>query len=91
MMNGNIIDNIKIIQWNLGSKLWKNKLDDIELLLSEQKLDLCFIMEVNLWEGCGSHEKGIPGHWLNMPNTVGTLHHARIVLVVRDGIVSGKA
>ena len=46
-INGNRVPQvtkIKIIHWNLGAKLWVNKLDDIEALLIEQKPHLCFLI-----------------------------------------------
>ena len=88
--NGNISDRIKIVQWNLGSRLWKNKLLEIQSLLNEYKPDLCYVTEANLWEGCDPVDMEIPGHWLILPNTLSTLHHARIVLIVRNGITVEK-
>ena len=84
--NGNRIDQFKIVHWNLGSRKWNKKLDEIELLCTEQRPDLCFISEANLWEGLDSHEYEIPGHQIILPNTMATNKHARIVLLVRDGI-----
>ena len=42
-INGNSVPQIKIIHWNLGSHLWNNKTDDIEVLMNEKKTDLCFV------------------------------------------------
>ena len=89
-VNGNRTDSVKILQWNMGSKLWKNKLLEIQSLLAEYKPDLCYITEANLWEGCTPDEMEIPGHWLVLPNTISTLHHARIVLIVRNGLIVEK-
>ena len=85
-MNGNRNNCLKVVQWNMGAKLWKNKLDEIELALSEHKPDLCFISEANLWAGAEPHEMEIQGHNIIMPNTMETLLHARIILLVREGI-----
>ena len=84
--NGNRVEQLKIIHWNLGSKLWCNKLEDIELLLSEFKPDLCYISEANLWNGLDHHEREILGHEIIYPNTMERLGHARIILLVREGI-----
>ena len=86
MKNGNRKESYKIIHWNLGAKRWNKKLTEIELLLSEQKPDLCFISEANMWEGLAPHETEIDGHFLVLPNTLITQHHARLVLIVRNGI-----
>ena len=69
--NGNRVEQLKIIHWNLGSKLWCNKLEDIELLLTEFKPDLCYISEANLWNGLDHHEREILGHEIIYPNTMG--------------------
>ena len=84
--NGNRVEQLKIIHWNLGSKLWCNKLEDIELLLNEFKPDLCYISEANLWNGLDHHEREILGHEIIYPNTMERLGHARIILLVREGI-----
>ena len=68
--NGNRVEQLKIIHWNLGSKLWCNKLEDIELLLTEFKPDLCYISEANLWNGLDYHEREILGHEIIYPNTM---------------------
>ena len=83
-INGNIGDKLKIIHWNLGAKLWTNKLVEIELLLSEKQPDLCFLSEANLWSYMEDHEVSIPGHNIILPNTMKHLKHARIVLVAKD-------
>ena len=76
---------LKVIHWNAGSKLWENKLDMIENLLSDKKPDLCFISKANLWSHVPDYEMVIPGHHLILPSTMTSLNHARIVLIVRDG------
>ena len=82
--NGNIGDSLKVIHWNLGARLWTNKLEEIELLLTEKKPDLCFLSEANLWSYMEDHEITIPGHNIILPNTMKYLRHARIVLLVKD-------
>ena len=84
--NGNIMKQLKILHWNLGAKLWKNKLEEIELLLEQYKPDICLISEANLWDGLDNHEREIVGHKLILPNTMATLGHARLVMVVRQEI-----
>ena len=42
---------LHVIHWNAGSKLWTNKIIQIEALLAEEKNhDLCFVSEYNLWD-----------------------------------------
>ena len=86
--NGNRVyqSKLKILHWNLGSRQWKNKIEDIELLLSEYKPDLCYVSEANMWNNLEPHERELEGHSLILPNTMSTLQHARLVLIVKDGI-----
>ena len=84
-INGNRqSQNLKISHWNGGAKLWKNKLPELECLLAQQKPDLCFISEANLWLGLQPHEMELPGHQLILPKTMTSMGHARIVLIARN-------
>ena len=86
-INGNISGgNLKVAHWNLGSKLWSNKRQEIELLLEQYKPDLCFITEANLWKDTEPHETEILEHKLVYPNTMDTMAHARIILIVKQEI-----
>ena len=84
--NGNRDRNYKILHWNGGSRLWKNKLLDLELLLNDRRPDLCFITEANLWEGFLDHETQIAGHKLVFPLTMKSMKHSRIMLIIREDI-----
>ena len=86
MKNGNSKGQLKVIHWNLGSRMWKNKREEIELLLEEYKPDLCFISEANIWQGIESHDLEINDHKLIFPNTMDTIKHARIMLIVKQEI-----
>ena len=83
IQNGNIEKKISIIHWNIGARLWTNKLDEIELLLSDKQPDLCFISEANLWANTEGHLTAIPGYDLILPNTMKKWGHARIVLLAK--------
>ena len=74
-MNGNRsrTSPIKIVHWNAGSRLWENKLLEIETLLLEKSPDLCFISEANLWESLPDWERQLPGYYLIYPNTFNKL------------------
>ena len=84
MKNGNTVNKISIIHWNMGSRLWENKLEELELLLSEKKPDLCFISEANISASKNLDEMNVPGHQLILPRTMSRLGHARIALVVKN-------
>ena len=46
--NGNNVQQLRILHWNMGSKEWKSKTVEIEALLVEKQPDMCFISEANL-------------------------------------------
>ena len=74
---------MKVVHWNLGSRMWRNKKEEIELLLEEFKPDLCFVTEANLWKNTEAHEMEIFDHKLILPHTMETMDHARIVLIAK--------
>ena len=86
--NGNIgtSSQLNIIHWNAGSKLWSNKLLEIEVLVTEKNPDLCYITEANLWDYMTDAERHIPGYNLVLPKSMSLLHHARIVLLIKEGL-----
>ena len=84
--NGNISGILKVAHWNLGSKLWRNKRQEIELLLGQYKPDLCFITEANMWSDTEPHDREILDHKLVYPNTMDTMAHARIILIVKQEV-----
>ena len=84
--NGNRERNYKILHWNAGSRLWKNKLLDLELLLNDRRPDLCFVTEANLWDDFLDHETQIPGHKLVFPLTMTSMKHSRIVLIIKEDL-----
>ena len=86
MRNGNHLNQLRIVHWNLGSKLWNNKLNEIEMVLAEKKPDLFFVSEANLWQDLPESERCIPGHKLILPKTMTSLKHSRLVLIVKDTI-----
>ena len=84
--NGNRSESFKIAHWNGGSKFWRNKISELEDLLSDIKPDLCFISEANLMEETEIYDRHLEGHRIILPKTMTTLKHSRIVLIVRDGL-----
>ena len=75
--NGNIIPKIKIIHWNVGARLWCNKITDIEALLLQEKPQLCFISEANLWDQVDMEDRQIPGYSIILPNTMSRLRSCK--------------
>ena len=85
--NGNGRSNIiKIIHWNAGGRKWENKLVEVEALLQEKNPEICFISEANLWADLPTEDRNIEGYNLLLPNTMSSLLHARIVLLVRTDV-----
>ena len=87
-INGNRqgLSKIKIIHWNLGSRAWENKLVELEVLLAEQKPDICIISESNLWAHTPMEDRHIQGHKIILPDTMESMGHARVAMIVRNEI-----
>ena len=51
---------------------------------------MCFITEANLWNNIELEDRQIPGHTMILPNTMVSLGHARIVLLVRNDVTVTK-
>ena len=87
-INGNIQSNsiLSIIHWIAGSKLWNNKILELETLMNEKKPDLCYISEANLWDYMDDYERHITVYNLILPKSMSNLKHVRIVLLVQDNL-----
>ena len=86
--NGNIGNSgiLSVIHWNAGSKLWSNKILELETLLSEKNPDICYISEANMWNVMEEEGRHITGYNLILPKSMTTYNHARIVLLVRESL-----
>ena len=60
--NGNIKSCFSIMHWNLGSRLWDKKRDEVQLLVDEQAPDYLFISEANLLNDKPDHLTNIEGY-----------------------------
>ena len=49
--NGNGKNSIQVLHWNLGARLWQNKVTEIQALVDELSPEHCFITEANLQAG----------------------------------------
>ena len=87
--NGNRNSNsiLKVLNWNTGSKLWQNKLLEVENLLVDKQPDICYVSEANLWDDLEVDNRNIPGYQLLLPKTMAKLKHARIVLLVKNDLI----
>ena len=84
--NGNGKNTLTICHWNLGSKLWKNKRNQIQALVDQDNPDVLFISEANLDESTTPHESLIQGYNITLPKTVTRNGTARLVLLTRDSL-----
>ena len=84
--NGNGTNSINLVHWNLGSRFWHNKKEDIQLLVDDLKPDFTLISEANLWETTEVHEAQIEGYDLIMSKSMSSLHHCRIIALVKTGL-----
>ena len=87
--NGNIKShNIKVMEWNIGNKKWRNKVTEVQALVNEYSPDICFITEANMHNDTPEDFRVIPGYTLEYPLTREnpTLQYSRIVAIVREGL-----
>ena len=90
MNNGNRTkSSLKIGHWNLGSKLWENKVNPIQHLVDDLSLDLFFISESNIIGQIPDYKTKIDGYTMVHPLTMRNpnLNYSRIVLLVKKGVI----
>ena len=85
-LNGNGKNSITVCHWNLGSKKWKNKINQIQALADQNLADLIFISEANLDELTPLHESRIVGYNITLPKTLKINGTARLVLLTRENL-----
>ena len=81
--NGNG-DLIKIVNWNLGPRLWVNKTNDIIHMLQDVSPDLAIISEANLQSAAEPHAINIPGYKLLTTKDYETGGTSRLVVLVQE-------
>ena len=84
--NGNGKNSLLISHWNLGSKKWINKRNQIQALVDTDSPDLIFISEANLDELTPPHESLISGYDITLPKTVTRNGTARLVLLTKENL-----
>ena len=84
-LNGNIKNGIKIVHWNLGSRYWDKKVNDIQLLVDEMNPEIAIISEANLFSGLQSHHRQIDGYNIQVTKDLENLGYSRLVILVREG------
>ena len=85
-VNGNGKNSLLISHWNLGSKKWINKINQIQALVDTDNPDVLFISEANLDESTPLHETIIEGYEITLPKTVVRNGTARLVLLTKESL-----
>ena len=85
-VNGQFKNVLTLAHWNMGSRRFPNKVEEIELLTSELQPDLLYISEANLMKDTPEYCYQIGGYNVFLPRTMDRLGYARIILLVKHGI-----
>ena len=84
MKNGNVKNNlVKVVNWNLGSRLWKNKTTEINHLVLDLNLDVIVISEANIRYNDDSQLINIPGYRILTPKNFEQYRLARLAVLVK--------
>ena len=88
MENGNssLRQNLTLIHWNMGAKMWTRKREEIEAVIAQYTPDVFIISESNLLETLEDYEKDIQGYQLLLPKTTEVQIVSRLVMLVRNGV-----
>ena len=84
--NGIIRQNMTLIHWNMGSKMWTRKREEIEAVITQYTPDVLVISESNLLESLENYEKEIQGYQLLLPKTTEVQTISRLVMLIKNGI-----
>ena len=76
-----------VMHWNLGSRHWDKKQEEIQHLVDEMNPDFLFISEANLFNDTPSHLIEIEGYTMTKAKTVDKLKYSRIVLLTEIRII----
>ena len=87
MYNGNVKKCISVMHWNLGSRHWDSKRDDIQLLADQMSPDYLYISEANLFHDTPPHLTDIERYKLIKAKTMSKLKFSGIVLLVKEGMI----
>ena len=86
MENGNNKQNISVISWNLGSKMWCRKKLEIEAVIIQYRPDVFIISESNLLESVSEEDRHIAGYRILLPKTSTVQNVSRLVMLVKEDL-----
>ena len=85
--NGNGQNKIlKLYHWNIGSRQWQRKIEDIEMLILEKDPDIFIVSEANLMSEITEDQRSINGYDMIFPNTMEIRGYARIVMLIKSEV-----
>ena len=84
--NGKLRQNPTAIHWNMGSKNWEKKILEIQIVIQEFDPDIMIISEANMKLSLPAESKEVGGYYMILPKTVQIQNHARLVVLIRDGL-----
>ena len=79
-------ENLTIIHWNMGAKLWGNKLLEIEAVILQYQPDIFAVSEAYLKLTLQAEQRDIQGYNMIFPKTIEVQNHARLVLLVKENL-----
>ena len=83
-MNGNRKNSIKVQHWNLGSRHWQKKIEDIQLLVDKHKPQVLFISEANLYSTVPEYKTVIECYDLYKTKSFESMGCSRLVMLVEN-------
>ena len=84
--NGTMRQHVSVVHWNMGAKHWCRKTHDIEAAILQFNPDIFIITEANMKLTLTDTERKINGYYMILPRTVEVQNHARIVMLVKEGL-----
>ena len=84
--NGNGKNTITAVHWNMGSRFWRRKKEDIDNFINDYPADIISISEANIFNDVLDHEKQIQGYETIEPITMQTLGYCRLIVLVKSGV-----
>ena len=84
--NGSVRQNISIIHWNMGARMWERKIQEIEAVILQLNPDIFSISEANLKDELTGSERNIQGYRIYLPKSSVEHPISRIAVLVRDGL-----
>ena len=84
--NGDNRQNITILHWNLGSRMWHRKTLEIEAAILQYSPDVFVITEANLLKTLQEDKRKIPGYSLILPKILPDQVIYKIAVLIREGV-----